>query len=92
MMSNCVDRELEKLQDNQKSFLQSIKVEQDKERLRVLALKRKYDCGEISELDISDEDMMKIVDLYEEEIRNIKDETKRAKNKIKLMLEELKNS
>ena len=92
MMSNCVDRELEKLQDNQKSFLQSIKVEPDKERLRLLALKRKYDCGEISELDISDEDMMKIVDLYEEEIRNIKDETKRAKNKIKLMLEELKNS
>ena len=92
MMINCVDSELEKLQYNQKSFLQSIKVEPDKERLRLLALKRKYDCGEISELDISDEDIMKIVDLYEEEIRNIKDETKRAKNKIKLMLEELKNS
>ena len=91
-MINCVDSELEKLQYNQKSFLQSIKVEPDKERLRLLALKRKYDCGEISELDISDEDIMKIVDLYEEEIRNIKDETKRAKNKIKLMLEELKNS
>lgn len=92
MMSQCVNRELDKLQDNRKSFLQSIKMEPDKERLRLLALKRKYDSGEISELDISDEDMMKIVDLYEEEIHNIKDETKRAKNKIKRMLEELKNN
>lgn len=92
MMSQCVNRELDELQDNRKSFLQSIKMEPDKERLRLLALKRKYDSGEISELDISDEDMMKIVDLYEEEIRNIKDETKRAKNKIKRMLEELKNN
>lgn len=91
-MSQCVNRELDELQDNRKSFLQSIKMEPDKERLRLLALKRKYDSGEISELDISDEDMMKIVDLYEEEIRNIKDETKRAKNKIKRMLEELKNN
>lgn len=86
MMINCVDSELEKLQYNQKSFLQSIKVEQDKERLRLLALKRKYDCGEISELDISDEDIMKIVDLYEEEIYSIKDETKKAKDRIKNML------
>lgn len=91
-MSQCVNRELDKLQDNRKSFLQSIKMEPDKERLRLLALKRKYDSGEISELDISDEDIMKIADLYEEEIRKIKDETKRAKNKIKRMLEELKNN
>lgn len=70
-----------------KSFLQRIRVEPDEERLRLLELKRKYDSGEIS-----DKDIMGIIDLYEEEIHNIKDETKKAKNKIKLMLEELKNN
>lgn len=91
-MSNCIDCEIEKLQDNKESFLQSIRVEPDKERLRLLELKRKYDNGEILELDISEEDIMKIAGLYEEEINSIEAETNKAKIRIKRMLKELKNS
>ena len=91
-MSSCIDCEFEKLQDNKESFLQSIRVEPDKERLRLLELKRKYDNGEISELDISEEDVMKIADLYEEEINSIEAETNKAKLRIKRMLKELKKS
>ena len=91
-MSSCIDCEFEKLQDNKESFLQSIRVEPDEERLRLLELKRKYDNGEISELDISEEDVMKIADLYEEEINSIEAETNKAKLRIKRMLKELKKS
>ncbi len=92
MMSSCIDCEFEKLQDSKKSFLQSIRVEPDKERLRLLELKRKYDNEEISELDISEEDIIKIADLYEEEINSIEAEKNRAKSRIKRMLKELKYS
>lgn len=91
-MSSCIDCEFEKLQDNKESFLQSIRVEPDKERLRLLELKRKYDNEEISELDISEEDIMKMADLYEEEINSIEAKTNKAKSRIKCMLKELKYS
>lgn len=91
-MSNCINSEVEKLQDDKKSFLQSIRIEPDRELLRLLDLKRKYDNGEISELDISEEDIIKIADLYEEEINTIEAETNRTKCRIKRMLKALKKS
>lgn len=81
----------EKLQNNQNSFLESIKIEQDKEKLRLMEIKRRYDCGEISEDEISEEDIKKIIELYDEEIQDIKSDTRNIKYKIKKELEELKS-
>lgn len=81
----------EKLQNNQNSFLESIKIEQDKEKLRLMEIKRRYDCGEISEDEISDADIKKIIELYDEEIQDIKSDTRNIKYKIKKELEELKS-
>lgn len=81
----------EKLQNNQNSFLESIKIEQNKEKLRLMEIKRRYECGEISENEISDEDIKKIIELYDEEIQDIKSDTRSIKYKIKKELEELKS-
>lgn len=81
----------EKLQNNQNSFLESIKIEQNKEKLRLMEIKRRYECGEISENEISDEDIKKIIELYDEEIQDIKSDTRNIKYKIKKELEELKS-
>ena len=91
-MSNNSYDSLEELENNRKSFLNRIRIEQDKDKQRILVLKRKYDEGEISESDISEEDAKKILELYEEEIARIKDDTNKAKNRIRRMLNELKNS
>lgn len=91
-MSNCVNNKSEKIHDNKESFIQSIRVEPDKEQLRLLELKRKYDNDEIIEQDISKQDILKIVKLYEEEINTIEAETNKAKSRIKRMLGELKKS
>lgn len=90
MESNCANSKSEKMQYNKESFLQSIRIKPDKERLRLLELKRKYDNDEITEQDISKQDIIKIANLYEEEINNIERETNKVKSRIKRMLGESK--
>ena len=60
------------MSNNRESFLESIKYSQDKELIRLMELKRKYDNEEITEEDISEEDAEKLLRLYEIEIENIK--------------------
>ncbi len=78
------------MSNNRESFLDSIRVTQDEELIRLKELKRKYDDEEITEENISEEDAEKLIELYEIEIKNIKNETNNAKERMKKELAELK--
>lgn len=78
------------LQDNRENFFYKIKVEQDEELLRLLKLKQKYDNGDISEDDISEDDARRVIKLYEQEINNLNVDIEKSKNRIKHKLNELK--
>ena len=80
-------------QDEEKeSFLKNIIVTQDEEQKRIQDIKEKYDNGEIDEDDISDEDMDKLIEMYEKETEELNKNTEMRKNHIAQMLKELKNS
>ena len=80
-------------QDEEKeSFLKNIIVTQDEEQKRIQDIKEKYDNGEIDEDDISDEDMDKLIEMYEKETEELNKNTEMRKNHIAKMLKELKNS
>ena len=91
-MSNVNSSKHNELQNNQNSFLKSIKVDQDEETIRLIKIKKMYDCGEISENEISTNDIKKIIELYKKEIQSIRKETKSIKNEVKHQLEQLKKS
>ena len=78
------------LQDNRENFFYKIKVEQDEELLRLLKLKQKFDNGDISEDDISEDDARRVIKLYEQEINNLNVDIEKSKNRIKHKLNELK--
>lgn len=71
-------------------FKQKIKIEQDKEQLRILKLQEDYKNGLIEEDEISKEDYEKLLDLYDEQNKKINEEIERDKIQIRKMLEELK--
>ena len=60
------------------------------ERLKILQIQ--YDNGEIDEDDISDEDMDKLIEMYEKETEELNIDTERRKKHITQMLKELKYS
>lgn len=79
--------------NNEKNkFLEDIVIKEDEEVKRLKALKLQYDNGEIDEDDISEEDIDKIVEMYEKETEELNEDTKRRKANIERMLKELKAS
>lgn len=78
--------------DIRDSFIESIKIKKDKEKLRLCKLKQQYDNGEIDEDDIPDEDVEKLVELYEEETDKLKADTEKIKNHIRQMLKQLQKT
>ena len=72
------------------SFKERIKIQEDKERKRLLELRDKWENGEIKADDISDEEIDKIVEIYNEETKKIEEETEIIKRNISKMLKELK--
>lgn len=72
------------------SFKERIIIQEDKERKRLLELRDKWENGEIKVDDISDEDIDKIVKIYNEETKKIEEETQIIKQNISRMLKELK--
>ncbi len=72
------------------SFKEKIVIKEDEERKRLLELRAKWENGEIEADDISDEDIDKIVEIYNEETRKIEEETQFIKENISKMLNELK--
>lgn len=78
--------------DIRDSFIESIQIKKDKEKLRLCRLKQQYDNGEIDEDDIPDEDVEKLVELYEEETDKLKADTEKIKNHIRQMLKQLQKT
>ncbi len=78
--------------DTRDSFIESIQIKKDKEKLRLCKLKQQYDNGEIDEDDIPDEDVEKIVELYEKETEKLKADTEKIKNHIRQMLKQLQKT
>lgn len=73
-------------------FLQNIKIDENEEEKRLKALQLQYDNGQIVEEDISDEDMDKLIALYEKETEELNLDTERRKIHISQMLKESKQS
>ena len=72
------------------SFIENIVIKENEEEKRLKALQLQYDNGEIDEEDISDEDMDKLISLYEKETEELNADTAKRKNHIAQMLKELK--
>lgn len=73
-------------------FIENIVVKEDEEKIRLKNLQLQYDNGEINEEDISEEDMDKLIEMYETETEELNRETEKIKIHISQMLKELKNS
>lgn len=73
-------------------FIENIIIKENEEEKRLKDLKLRYDNGEIDEEDISDEDMDKIIELYEKETEKLNSDTERRKKHIAQMLKELKST
>ena len=84
---NNVNNSLEK-----DEFIKNIAIKENEEEKRLKKLQLKYENGEISEDEISDEDIDKIIEMYKKETEEINMDTKRRKNHISKMLNELKNN
>ena len=76
--------------ENRESFLNEIKVDDNKQRL--FALKRKLDDGEIEVEDLSEKDIGYLIKLYDLEVKSIKDETNIIKNRIRKELDKLRKN
>ena len=73
-------------------FVRSIEIKEDEEDNRLKAIQLQYDNGEIDEDDISEEDIDKLVEMYEKETDELNADTEKRKRHIAKMLEELKRT
>ena len=78
-----------KEKDNEK-FLNNIQIKEDEEEKRLKIIQLKYDNGEIEEEDILEEDIDKIIALYQKETEELDKDTLKRKMNIEKMLKELK--
>lgn len=69
-----------------------ISYKKNEEEKRLKELKLQCDSGKIDEKDILDEDMDKLIEMYENETKELNADTERRKNHIAKMLKELKRS
>lgn len=74
------------------NFVENIVIKDNEEEKRLKALQLQYDNGEIDEEYISDEDIDKLIEMYERETEELNDETEKIKIHISQMLKELKHS
>lgn len=63
-----------------KDFLENISMSDTTKRLK--DLKQLYDNRKISEKEITDEDIDKLIEMYDKEIKELKDDTERRKENI----------
>ncbi|MBO6244046.1 MAG: hypothetical protein J6O41_05740 [Clostridia bacterium] len=76
----------------QNEFIDNIVIKVDEEEKRIKELQKQYDNGEIEEEDITDEDMDKLIEMYERETEKLNADTEMRKLHISKMLKELKNT
>ena len=73
-------------------FINNIAIKENEEDKRLKELQLKYENGEIDEDEILDEDMDKLIEMYKKETEKLNLDTKKRKNHISKMLNELKVS
>ena len=73
---------MEKMISNNTDFFERIIVKQDKEKQRLLKLQQDFSEGKITEEEISEEDIEKLCELYDNQINEIEKSTEEYKNKI----------
>lgn len=72
-------------------FFKNIQIQKNEEEIRLKKLQLLYDNGEIDEDDLSEEEIEKLVILYEKEMEELNADTERRKIHIQNMLKEIKN-
>jgi len=77
---------------HKENFVRNIVIKENEEEKRLKELQLQYDNGEIDEEDISEEDMDKLIEMYEKETEELNKETENIKIHISQMLKELKNA
>lgn len=73
------------------NFKENIKIEKDQEKDRILKLQKKFKEGEIQEEDISEDDYIKLVELYEEQNEKLRKEIEMYKIETAKILKQKKN-
>lgn len=74
------------------SFIENIVIKENEEEKRLKSLQLQYDNGKIDEEEISDDDMDKLIALYEKETEELNADTEKRKIHIAYMLKKLKNA
>lgn len=88
----CEDRKFVDINNPKENFIENITIKEDEEEKRLRLLQLKYDNGEIDEADISDEDVYKLMEMYQKETERLNADTETRKKHITQMLKELKSS
>ena len=91
-IEECVEENLIYNIQQKENFVENIVIKENEEEKRLKELQLQYDNGEIDEDDISDEDIDKLIEMYEKETEELNDETEKIKIHISQMLKELKHS
>lgn len=86
-----ITEKLIKNKGNSINFFENIQIRQNEEEIRLKNLQLQYDNGEIDEEEISEEDMDKLIEMYEKETEELNRETENIKIHISQMLKELKH-
>ena len=91
-ISKSIDETLIYNKQCKENFIDNILIKEDEEEKRLKTIQLQYDNGEIDEEDILDEDMDKLIEMYEKETEELNADTERRKNHIAQMLKELKST
>ena len=73
-------------------FKDDIIIKKSDEEIRILELQKQYKAGKILEEDMTEEDHEKLIELYKEQNKQLREEIMMKKNKIRKRLDELKTS
>lgn len=71
-------------------FLNRIQIKKSEDEIKIRKLQVLYDNGEIDEDELSEDEIEKLIDLYESETEKLNADTERRKVHIQNMLNELK--
>ena len=82
--NNTID-ELQK-----EEFINNIRIKENENVIKLKELQFRYENGEISEDEMTFEDMDKLIEMYKKETEKLNMDTERRKNHISKMLNELK--
>ena len=73
-------------------FKDDIIIKKNDEEIRILELQKQYKAGNILEEDMTEEDHEKLIKLYKEQNKQLREKIMMKKNKIRKRLDELKTS